>query len=144
MHAKQTFICSSIYFRSMCSIYRKKECSGLRRLGLARAGDWTVWCSAGGSDTVAFGCWVDLAAGEGSDIWNLSILEGTSSLTASWALAVLLVGREVEGDEEEEVRANDAHAGEGSKFLSSTLTSIWQPWEVGRGEVGVGCEVNED
>lgn len=62
---------------------------------------------------------------------------------ASGSLAVLLVGGEVEGDEENQVRAEDANASKGSKLLTSALASIGHVGEVGRGEVGVRGEVDE-
>jgi len=54
-----------------------------------------------------------------------------------------LIGGEVKGDEEEEVGAQDAHAGESSKFLASAAARVRHPLEVGAGEVGVGGEVDE-
>lgn len=134
-------IISRLRARSIC---RRKSFEALR---FARAGDWAVWGGAGGRSAVgnrAFGCWVDLAAGEGSNIWDLSRGEGAGSLATSWALAILLVGRKVEGDEKEQVRAENAHARERSELLTSALSSIWHPWEVGGCEVGVGSEVDED
>lgn len=82
--------------------------------------------------------------GDGGDVWELGVLEGAGSLAASGALTVLLVGGDVEGDEEEEVRGDDAHAGEGGKFLACAVACVWHPGEVGRGEVSVGGEVDED
>ena len=64
-------------------------------------------------------------------------------LAGSRALVVLLVGGEVEGDEKDEVRAENAHAREGGKLLTSALAGIGHPGEVGRGKVGVGGEVDE-
>lgn len=132
MHAMQ--MCHLLVYISpfTCSIYRKRFEGALR---LARTGDWAVWRSAGGSGAV--GCWVDLAASKGSNVWNLGVLEGTSSLATCWTLAILLVGCEVEGNEEEEVRAENAHTGEGSELLSGALAGVWHPWEVGGGKVGV-------
>lgn len=62
---------------------------------------------------------------------------------AGLGLAALLVGCEVEGDEEDEVGAEDTDTSKGGKFLTGTLARIGHPGEVGRGEVGVGGEVDE-
>lgn len=62
---------------------------------------------------------------------------------ASLRLAALLVGREIEGDEEDEVRAEDTNTSEGGKLLTCALASVRHPGPVGRGEVGVGGEVDE-
>lgn len=82
--------------------------------------------------------------GDGSDVRDLGVLEGAGGLAAGGALAVLLVGCDVEGDEEEEVRGDDTHAGEGGEFLACALACVGHPGEVGRGEVGVRGEVDED
>jgi hypothetical protein len=42
-------------------------------------------------------------------------------------LAVLLVSREVEGDEEDKVRGQCTNTSEGSKLLASALASTWHP-----------------
>lgn len=104
-------------------------------LSLAGAGDWATWDGGG----LSAGDWgrVDLAVGDGGHIWNLSVLEGPSSLAASWTLSILLVSCDVEGDEEEEVRTEDTHASEGSKLLTSALASVRHVLEVGGGEVCV-------
>ena len=52
-------------------------------------------------------------------------------LARSRRLAVLLVGGEVERDEQDEVRADKSDAGECSKILSRALAQIWQPRKVG-------------
>ena len=55
----------------------------------------------------------------------------------------LLVRGEVEGEEEEEVRRDDADAGDGGEFFAGALAHVWHFGPVGAGEVGVGCEVDE-
>lgn len=62
---------------------------------------------------------------------------------ASSRLAALLVGGEVEGDEENQVRAENSNTGEGSELLASASTGAGHRGEVSRGEVGVRGEVNE-
>ena len=55
----------------------------------------------------------------------------------------LLVRRDVESNEQNQVTRQDAHASEGGKLLASADTSRRQPWEVARREVGVRGEVDE-
>ena len=63
---------------------------------------------------------------------------------ASGLLATrLLVRGGVEGDEENQVRSEDGNTRERSKLLTGALTSVGHEGEVGRGEVGVGREVDE-
>lgn len=78
-----------------------------------------------------------------SNIRDLRILQGARGLAARGALAVCLVGCEVEGDEEEEVRGDDAHAGEGGEFFAGAVAGVGHPGPVGGSEVGVGGEVDE-
>lgn len=102
--------------------------------GLARAGNGT---RAGG-----------LGAG-GGGLSNQVVRVGQRGLRhAAKALAgsrglVLLVGGEVERDEQNQVRAEDNDTSKGSKLLTSALAGIGHPGEVGRGEVGVRCEVDK-
>ena len=115
------------------------------RLGLARARDRTARGRRRGR---AVGLAVrlsrrELAVRDGCDVGELGVLEGARGLAARRALAVLLVRRDVEGDEEQEVGAEDAHAGEGGELLARALAGVGHPLEVGRGEVGVGGEVDE-
>ena len=79
----------------------------------------------------------DLAVGESSDIRDLSVLQGSRRFAAGRSLSIFLVGREVEGDEEEEVRAEYTHAGESREFLAGAFARVWHPWEVGRCEISV-------
>lgn len=58
-------------------------------------------------------------------------------------LAVLAVGRKVERDEEDQVRAESDDASKSSKFLAGAVAGVGQPGEVGRGEVGVRGKVDE-
>ena len=58
-------------------------------------------------------------------------------------LARLLVGGQVEGDEEEKIGTQDGAAGNGGKFLTSASPGVGHVGEVGRGEIGVRCEVDE-
>jgi hypothetical protein len=55
----------------------------------------------------------------------------------------LLVCSKVEGEEEEQVRCNDADTGDGSELLASTLAHVGNVGPVSASEVGEGREVNE-
>lgn len=55
----------------------------------------------------------------------------------------LLVGRKVEGEEEEEVRRDDADAGDGGELLAFAFAHVGDVGPVGAGEVGPGREVDE-
>jgi hypothetical protein len=67
----------------------------------------------------------------------------SSVSSRSAGLDLLAVGREVEGNEEDEVGGEDGHASESSEFLTSADTSVRHRGEVDIGEVGVGGEVDE-
>lgn len=90
------------------------------------------------------GSQVDLSVGECCNIWNLCILEGSSCLTTGGPLSILLVSGNVEGDEEQEVGADNAHTSESCKFLPGTFASVWHPIKISRGEIGVRCKIDED
>ena len=66
-----------------------------------------------------------------------------SVTTRATSLGSLVICRDVEGDEENEVRGDDDHSGESSEFFSGALARVGHPWEVGGREVGVGGEVNK-
>jgi hypothetical protein len=55
----------------------------------------------------------------------------SDSLARARCLAVLLVGSEVEGDEEDKVRADNTNASECSEFLSGALANVGKLGEVG-------------
>ena len=55
----------------------------------------------------------------------------------------LLVGSEVEDNEEDEVRCEDADAGDGGELLAGAPAGIGEPGPVGAGEVCPGSEINE-
>ena len=55
----------------------------------------------------------------------------------------LLVCCEVEGDEEEEVGAEDRHASKRRKFLAGAFAVVWHVRKIGGSEVGIGCKVDE-
>ena len=63
----------------------------------------------------------------------------SSDLLGHW----LLVRGEVEGEEEEQVRRDDANARDSSKLLTSTLAHVGQVRPVGACEVGPRGKVDE-
>lgn len=71
-----------------------------------------------------------------------SLGHATEALAVA-GLALLLVGGDVEGDEEDKVRGEDTNSRESSKLLAGTLASVGHPLEVSRSEVGIGGEVDE-
>jgi hypothetical protein len=70
-------------------------------------------------------------------------LDQSTSSPAAALRHRLLVRGDVEGDEEEEVRRQDADTGDGGEFLTGALAGIGQPWPVGVGEVGPGSKVDK-
>lgn len=64
-----------------------------------------------------------------------SLAHSSQTLASTRGLAVLLVGREVEGDEQHQVRAENDDTGESSELLSGALAGIGNPGPVGGGEV---------
>jgi hypothetical protein len=69
------------------------------------------------------------------------LLAGVAAGTSG--LGGLVVGGNVEGDEQDQVGADDADTSQGSEFLTGTLAHVGEPGEVGGGEVGVRGEVDE-
>jgi len=110
-------------------------------LCLARAGDRSLTTGCCGSVRGS------LATG-GNRAGDFGILHVNKSLATSVAartsgLGGLLVGDQVEGDEEDEVGGEDTHAGKCGEFLTSAGTHVRSRGEVGAGEVGVGRKVDE-
>ena len=58
-------------------------------------------------------------------------------------LRVLLIGRDVERDEEHQVRRENTDASKSGELLAGTFAMVGHPGEVGGGEVGVRGEVYE-
>ena len=82
-------------------------------------------------------------------VWERKILHGNQSFLSSIpprssCSALLSVGREVKGNEEQQIRTKDSHASECGKLFSCTGTVVWRPGEIAVGEVGVGSEVDEE
>ena len=123
------------------SVERRLEST--QNLGLAGASDGAV----GAASSAAVGTTVDATVGGGGGR-DLKVPHLDQGLLASVAagtsgLGGLVVGGNVEGDEENEVGADDTNTGHGSEFLTGALAHVRQPGEVGGGEVGVGGEVDE-
>lgn len=82
-------------------------------------------------------------------IWKRQVFHGNESFLSgisprSSGNGLLSVGCEVEGDEEEQVRAENSHASEGGKLFSGASTIVWSPWEIAVSEIGVGGKVDEE
>lgn len=120
-------------------------------LGLAAAGSATIGCSAWGSTCSSTVRQNRGRAGGGktparfTNCGNCLVLHLDQS-AGSPAAALrdrLLVCSEVETDEQEEVRGDDDHSGDGSELLTSALAHVWHLGEVGAGEVGPRGKVDE-
>lgn len=114
-------------------------------LGLAGASDGAVGAaSRAGTAVGALGTAVG-GTGGGGDLEVLHVDEGLLAGVAARAanLGSLVVGGNVEGDEEEQVGGDDTNTSEGSELLTSALAHVGSPGEVDGGEVGVRSEVDE-
>lgn len=114
----------------------KHERPSLDYLGLARACHRAVG-AASGLGALGTGRGRNFKVPHVDQRFLASVAAGTSSLGG------LIVGGNVEGDEQDQVGADDADTSQGSEFLTGTLAHVGKPREVGRGEVGVRGEVNE-
>lgn len=124
---------------------KRQPCSLPSRLRLPRARDRPVaagghWRAIGG-----LGAAIGLGTGRRGDLEvshiDQGLLAGVATRTAN--LGGLLVGGDVEGDEQEQVRGDDGNTSESGELLTGALAHVWSPWEVGGGEVSVGGEVDE-
>lgn len=108
-------------------------------LGLAGTGDRAVGATRGTAIGVA------LLSSRGGDLEVSHIDQRLLASVAAGAsgLGSLVVGGNVEGDEKNQVGADDANTSQGSEFLAGALAHVGHPGEVGRGEVGIGGEVDE-
>ena len=80
---------------------------------------------------------------QGGDLLVLEALRGAFRCRLVSA-GRLLVGCGVEGEKEEKIGGQDAHASERGKLLTSALAGVGHPLEVGRGKVGIRREIDED
>ena len=106
----------------------------------AVGGGRTVLLAGGQSGLAAAESPLDLLGGGEGLILHLNESTGSASATL---LDGLLVGGDVESNEEDEVAGQDAHASERSELLAGADAGAWEPGEVAGGEVGVGGEVDE-
>lgn len=122
--------------------------SDRRRLRLAAAGGTSVGSAGTCGTGVAISkrmCTLAEASLSLTNRRNLLILhlhERRSSPAAALGHR-LLIGGDVESDEEEEVGRDDEDARDGGELLAGALASVGEPGPVGAGEVGPRGEVDE-
>jgi hypothetical protein len=109
-------------------------------LSLTGSSRGTVGLGSSGGGTVGL---LDRSGLDQVRVGKRGLRHAAEALSAGRGLSLLLVGGEVEGDEEDEVRADGDDTRESSKLLARALASVGHPLEVGRGEVGVRGEVDE-
>lgn len=115
---------------------------GTSRLSTARARGGAVGLSSGG-DGLAIGGRGGLADEDVMRVRKGGLAHTTDRLATARSLGVLPIGGEVERDEEDEVRAEDANAGDGGELLSSAPASIGEVREIRRRKICVRGEVDE-
>lgn len=76
-------------------------------------------------------------------IGHRSLGHATKGLAGLVLRSFFGVGGNVEGDEQHQVRGEDANSGKGSELLARALASIGPRRLVGRNEVSVGGKVDE-
>ena len=103
-------------------------------LGLARPRGRAAW-SRGRSGVAVQLLWDNFPMGKGGNVWKFSVLERSCSLTSCRSLAILFVCGHIEADEEEQVRADYPHPGEGCEFFACTGIVMREPAEVGRSKI---------
>lgn len=107
-------------------------------LSLARTGDGTVGAASRRSVAVRLGVSVGLAVavavavgGRHLELGHIDDSLATSVAAGTSALGSLVVGGDVEGDEQEEVGGDDSNSGESGELFSGTHTHVGCPGEVG-------------
>lgn len=106
-----------------------------RHLRLARACGHTVRLHASGR-CPAVGVQL-LVLMDDMRIWERGLGHAPQALADVRSLSSLAVRGEVERDEEDEVRAENADAGEGGEFFSGAVTQIRHVGKVSRGKIRV-------
>jgi hypothetical protein len=109
-------------------------------LSLAGAGRAAVGLDASGPSGVAV---CDRGLSNIVRVGERCLAHTADSLPGSRGPAILLVGRKIERDEEQQVRAENADSSDGGKLLSGALAGIGEPLPVSRGEVGPRREVDK-
>lgn len=114
------------------------DCASVNYLGLARACHGAVGAASGLGAAV-------LGTGRGRNFEVLHVDQRflASVATGTSGLGGLVIGGNIERDEQDQVGADDADTGQSSEFLTGTLAHVREPREVGGGEVGVRGEVDE-
>ena len=102
-------------------------------LCLARSGGDAIGLNTGGLCSTIGGLLV--LVDEVVRIRKRSLAHSSQTLASAGGLAILLVGREVEGNEQHQVRAENDDAGKSSELLSGALAGIGDPGPVGGSEV---------
>lgn len=116
----------------------RRDCASVDYLGLARACHGAVGATSGLGAAV-----LGTSRGRNFEVLHVdqrflaSVAAGTSGLGS------LVIGGNVERDEQDQVGADDADTSHSSEFLTGTLAHVREPREVGGGEVGVRGEVDE-
>ncbi len=77
------------------------------------------------------------------EVGQRSLAHAAQRLARRLLATRLLVGRRIEGDEENKVRAENGDTGERSKLLAGASASVGHEREIGRGEVCVRGKVDE-
>lgn len=110
------------------------------RLCLAGASDRAVGTAGRGGRAIGLG-----AGNRGGDLEVLHVDQGLLAgvATGTADLNLLLVGGDVESDEEEQVRGDNGNTGKRGELLTSAAAHVGSPGEVGGGEVAVRSEVDE-
>lgn len=114
------------------------DCASVNYLGLARACHGAVGAASGLGAAV-------LGTGRGRNFEVLHVDQRflASVATGTSGLGGLVIGGNIERDEQDQVGADDADTGQSGEFLTGTLAHVREPREVGGGEVGVRGEVDE-
>lgn len=112
-------------------------------LGLAGAGGGTVRLATVGLGTSGLAiCLSADSLGDVQRVGKRSLAHAAQRRTGSLG-GVLLVSREIEGDEQDQVGAENCDSSKSGELLTSALASIGHPGEVGGREVSVRGEVNK-
>lgn len=135
-------------------LWRSASASGRFALGFSRSGGGSV--GAGGGVGVSVAMYVAVAVGLCASVGvgdtinrrHLGSSHGDNGLggciaSLSPLRSRLLVRCEIEGDEQQQVRAEDGASGNGGKLFTGALSYVGHVRKVSRCEIGVGGEVHE-
>lgn len=138
MHSPYTRQCSSHH--STCAIDAHQIGFSASHLCLAGASDRAVGTTGRGGRAVG----LDVGNG-GGDLEVLHVDQGLLAGVATGAadLNLLLVGGDVESDEQEQVRGDNGNTSDSGELLTGAAAHAGSPGEVGGGKVAVRGEVDE-